>query len=53
LIGITYRIYKIKLKPESHSMFDIESLLKDNEKIKTVDVTWYQKKIEELKNLYS
>jgi len=53
LIGITYRIYKIKLKPESHSMFDIESLLKDNEKIKTVDVTWYQKKTDELKNLYS
>ncbi len=53
LIGITYRIYKIKLKPESHSMFDIESLFKDNEKIKTVDVTWYQKKTDELKNLYS
>jgi hypothetical protein len=34
-------------------MFDIESLLKDNEKIKTVDVTWYQKKTDELKNLYS
>ncbi|HMQ67919.1 MAG TPA: hypothetical protein PKC58_02940 [Ignavibacteria bacterium] len=52
LIKISYRIYKIKLKPESFTMFDIESLLKDNSKIKSVDISWYQKKIEELKDLF-
>ena len=51
LIGITYSIYKIKLKPEKHTMFDIDKLLQDNYQIKSVDITWYQKKIEELKKL--
>lgn len=53
LISITSGIYKIRLKPENYSMYELNSLSEENSKLNTVNESWYQKKIEELKKIYS
>ncbi len=53
LFKIIDKIYKIRIKPESFSMFDLEKLSLEISRLYSNNETWYMKKIEELRKLYA
>lgn len=53
LIGIFDKIYKISIKPESYTMFDLDKLISEVKKINSANTTWYELKIEELRKHYT
>jgi len=53
MIRVTEKIYAIKNKPEKYSLYEIEKVLNETDKKIFLKNNWYNKKLEELKKLYT
>ncbi len=53
MIRVTEKIYAIKNKPEKYSLYEIEKILNETDNKIFLKNNWYNKKLEELKKLYT